>query len=153
VANIDARVNPLAIKLCGNPAPRDDLESKLSIAHSAAVALLDGAAGVAQYREARVTDAAVTALCEKVVVNADVTIGTEQARVRILLSNGTAHELFVKHARGSIGRPLSDAELEAKFRGLAATALTPPQIDAALAVCASLETRDDAADLARVAAG
>jgi hypothetical protein len=48
---------------------------------------------------------------------------------------------------------LSDAELEAKFRGLAATVLTPTQIDAALAVCASLETRADAADLSRATAG
>jgi 2-methylcitrate dehydratase PrpD len=153
VSRVEVNVNPLAIKLCGNPAPRDGLESKLSIAHSVAVALSDGAAGVAQYREARVTDVAVIALRAKVVVNADAAIGTEQARVRVALSNGAAHELFVEHARGSSARPLSDAELEAKFRGLATTVLRPLQIDAALAVCSSIETRADAADLARAAAG
>jgi 2-methylcitrate dehydratase PrpD len=153
VSRVEVNVNPLAIQLCGNPAPRDGLESKLSIAHSVAVALSDGAAGVAQYREARITDAAVIALRAKVAVNADAAIGTEQARVRIALSNGAAHELFVEHARGSSARPLSDAELEAKFRGLAAGVLNPTQIDTALVVCASLETRDDAADLARAAAG
>jgi hypothetical protein len=61
--------------------------------------------------------------------------------------------LFVEHARGSSARPLSNAELEAKFRGLATTVLRPLQIDAALAVCSSIETRADAADLARAAAG
>ena len=153
VTRVEVTVNPLAIKLCGNPAPRDDLEAKLSIAHSVAVALSDGAAGVAQYQNARVADPVVIALREAVALTADAAIGKGQARVRIILANGAAHETFVERARGSSGRSLSDAELEAKFRGLAAGVLTRPKIDAALAVCASLETRDDAGDLARAAAG
>ena len=152
VTRVEVQVSPLAIKLCGNPAPRDGLESKLSIAHSVAVALLDGAAGVAQYVDARVTDPVAILLRDKVVSTADAAIGKQQARVRIVLANGVAHELFVAHARGSSGRPLSDAELTTKFRGLAAGVLSPAQIDAALAVCNSLETQADAGDLARTAA-
>jgi 2-methylcitrate dehydratase PrpD len=152
VTRIEVIVNPLAIKLCGNPAPRDGLEAKLSISHSAAVALLDGSADVSQYLDARAADPAVIALRGKVVLNADAAIGKEQARVRIVLAGGTAHETFVEHARGSSARPLSDAELEMKFRGLTAEVLSPAQIDAALAVCASLETRADVGDLAHAAA-
>lgn len=153
VARIEIDVNPLAIKLCGNPAPRDGLEAKLSIAHSAAAALLDGAAGVAQYAEARVHDAALMRLRDRVRLNADTTIGKEQARVRIISANGAAYELFVQDARGSRGRPLSEAELEIKFRGLACGVLPPAQIDAALRVCAALETCADVGALARAAAG
>jgi 2-methylcitrate dehydratase PrpD len=153
VASIEVSVNPLTIKLCGNPAPRDGLEAKLSIAHSVAVALLDGAAGVAQYFDARVVDPAVIALRERVALTADAAIDKEQAHVCIMLADGASYDMFVAQARGSSTRPLSDAELATKFRGLAATVLTPAQINAALAVCASLETRADAADLARAAVG
>lgn len=149
ITRIEVHVNPLAIKLCGNPVPRDGLESKLSIQHSAAVALLDGAAGVAQFVDARVTDPAVIVLRAKVTLIAGAAIGKEQARVYLLLANGTNHEIFVEHARGSLARPLSDAELETKFRALTAGVLTPVQIDTALATCATLETRSNAADLAR----
>jgi len=60
--------------------------------------------------------------------------------------------LFVEHARGSSGRPLSDAALETKFRGLAAGILSPVQIETALSVCTSLESCADAGDLARAVA-
>ena len=153
VTRIEVTVNPLASKLCGNPAPRDGLEAKLSIAHSVAVALTDGAAGVAQYLDARVADPAVIALRDKVALNTDAAIGKEQARVRITLAHGTGYELFVEHARGSSGRPLSDADLETKFRGLAAGASAPAQIDAVLTICNALESCADVGDLARAAAG
>ncbi len=149
IARIELRVNPLAIKLCGNPAPRDGLESKLSIAHAVAAAMLDGAAGVAQFTDMRVATSAVIALREKVALTADAAIGKEQAHARVTLAGGTNHELFVMHARGSLARPLSDAELATKFRALAAGVLTPAKIETALAVCATLETRGDAADLVR----
>ena len=153
VASIEIDVNPLAIKLCGNPAPRDGLEAKLSIAHSVAAALLDGAAGVAQYADARVHDAALIRLRDRVRLNADTTIGKEQARVRITSASGTTHELFVPHARGSRGRPLSEVELDTKFRGLAGGVLSPAQIDTTLGVCAALESCADVGELARAAAG
>ena len=153
ISRIEVAVHPLAIKLCGNQAPRDGLEAKLSIAHSVAVALTDGAAGVAQYRDARVSNAAIMALRDKVVLNADAAIGKEQARVCIALADGHAHELFVKHARGSSGRPLSDAELESKFRGLADGVLLPPQVETALRICRALESITNTGELARAAAG
>ena len=153
ISRIEVAVNPLAIKLCGNPTPRDGLEAKLSIAHSVAVTLADGAAGVVQYRDTRVTDPAIMALRDKVILNADAAIGKEQARVRIALHGGTSHELFVKHARGSNGRPLSDAELEAKFRELADGVLLPPQTGTALEICRALESITDAGELARAATG
>jgi 2-methylcitrate dehydratase PrpD len=153
VTRIEVTINPLASKLCGNPAPRDGLEAKLSIAHSVAVALTDGAADVAQYLDARVADPAVIALRDKMVLNTAAAIGKEQARVRIISASGTTHELFVPHARGSRGRPLSEVELDTKFRGLAGGVLAPAQIDTTLGVCAALESCADVGELARAAAG
>ena len=149
IAKVDITVPPLTEKLCGRKAPRDSLEGKLSVYHSAAVALLDGAAGVSQYLDARVRDPRVVSLRERVAVSVDPALGNEQARVRISLTSGAVHELFVEKARGSLARPLSDGELEAKFRDLAATELAPGEIDQLLRHCRSLEQLPDAAVLAR----
>ena len=122
IGRVEIVVNPLAQTLCGRKAPRDSLEGKLSLYHSAAVALIDGEAGVGQYLDARVTSPDVVALRDRIFVHTDEEISVEQARVRIALTDGASHETFVERARGSLGRPLTDAELEAKFRALAATA-------------------------------
>ena len=114
---------------------------------------IDGAAGVAQYCDARVNDPAVQALRAKVAVHANAAIGKEQARVRVRLAGGAVHEMFVKHARGSSGRPLDDAELESKFRALAAGTLAPPQLGTVLQKCQSLDNCADVAELASAAAG
>ena len=149
IARIDLAVNPLAERLCGRKAPRDSLEGKLSLYHSAAVALCDGEAGVAQFLDGRVTAADVVALREKIFVEVDSDIAAEQARVRVRLENGQVHETFIDQARGSLARPMTDAELEAKFRRLAACELVPAQVDRLVEACWSLERLPDASIIAR----
>lgn len=149
VAKVELGVNPLVERLCGRKAPRDSLEGKLSVYHSAAVALRDGQAGVRQYLDERVTAPDVIALRDKVVLNIDPAIGPEQARVRVVLVSGASHETFVGQARGSLERPMMDAELDAKFRALAASELAPLQVDLLAKQCWSLHELPDAAVIAR----
>lgn len=149
LAKVELTVNPLTDKLCGRKAPKDSLEGKLSVYHSAAVAFCDGAAGVRQYLDDRVTAPDVIALREKVELRTDDAIGPEQARVRVTTKNGKSYETFVERARGSLERPMSDAELDAKFRALAATELKPAQIEKLAEECWSLAKMPDAAALAR----
>jgi 2-methylcitrate dehydratase PrpD len=149
IARVEVFINPLAQQLCGNPTPHDSLEGKLSLYHAAAVSLLDGAAGVYQFLDARVVDSHVVALRERVAVHVDAAIGKEQARVRIALADGTVNEMFVERARGCLERPLTDAELEAKFRGLAATELSPAAVERLVGHCWSLADLPDAAVIAR----
>lgn len=149
IARVEVAINPLAEQLCGRTAPRDSLEGKLSLYHSAAVALADGEVGVRQFTDARVVDPRVVAIRDKVTVSTDPSIGREQARVRISLADGRRHELFVEHARGALERPMTDAELEAKFRNLAATELAPPAVERLIEQCRSLARLPDAAVIAR----
>ena len=149
IAKVEVGVNSLVERLCGRKAPRDSLEGKLSVYHSAAVALRDGQAGVRQYLDDRVAAPDVIALRDKVVLNIDPAIGPEQARVRVVLSNGASHEAFVAQARGSLERPMTDAELDAKFRALAASELASAQIERLAAQCWSLHELPDAAVIAR----
>lgn len=149
IAGIEIFANPLAQTLCGRKTPRDSLEGKLSLYHSAAVALRDGEAGVLQYTDARVLDPQVVALRDKVTVSTDAAIGPEQARVRVVLADGKSHEMYVERARGCLERPMTDAELEAKFRSLAAAELTPEEVDKLVEQCWSLADLPDAAVIAR----
>src|SRR5204862_1435381 len=51
VSEIALRVNPLVLAITGVIDPSTGLQSKFSTLHSAAVALIDGAAGTAQYSD------------------------------------------------------------------------------------------------------
>lgn len=152
ISKVEITIGPLARQLCGNKTPRDGLEGKLSLYHSAVVALLDGDAGVHQYTDARVNDPRVVAFRDKITVSSDGAIGKEQARVRITLTNGKSLEMFVEHARGCLQRPLSDADLEAKFRSLAAAELAPPAVEHLIEQCWSLAELPDAGAIARAGA-
>jgi hypothetical protein len=57
--------------------------------------------------------------------------------------------MFVERARGSLERPMTDAELDAKFRSLAASELAPAEIDRLAEQCWSLSELADAAVIAR----
>src|SRR6202007_2666831 len=82
--------------------------------HSAAVALIDGAAGVAQYSDARASDPAVVALRRKVKAVADDSVRKDEA-YGVAPAAGKRHEIHVAHASGTAANPMSDAAIEAKF--------------------------------------
>jgi len=115
------------------------------------VAIVDGAAGPGQYSDARVADPAVVALRERVRAEVDPALAEDAAHVRIRLKDGRTLDCAVEHALGSLERPMSDRDLEAKFRELAAVALDCAAIDALIAACWSLDMSGDVAELARLA--
>ena len=147
---IDLQVHPLVLELTGKQAPRTGLEGKFSVYHSCAVAIADGAAGQAQYSDARVADPKVVALRERVHAQASGVIAEDAAGVRIRLKDGRVLECRVEHALGSRGRPMSDSNLEMKFRDLSSAVLEPSAIDALIAACWTLDASPDAGALARM---
>src|SRR6202161_336839 len=56
VSKISLRVHPFVLSITDVADPSTGLQSKFSTVHSAAVALVDGAAGIAQYSDARARD-------------------------------------------------------------------------------------------------
>jgi len=122
ISEIALRVHPLVLSITGVVEPSTGLQSKFSTLHSAAVALIDGAAGVAQYSDASATDAAVAALRRKVKPVADETLRKDEAYASILVSN-RRHEAHIAHASGTTDNPMSDAAIEAKFLANAAPAI------------------------------
>jgi 2-methylcitrate dehydratase PrpD len=147
---IELTVHPLVLELTGKKAPRSGLEGKFSVYHSAAVAIVDGAAGQAQYSDARVADPAVVTLREHVRAVVDPKLSEDAAHVRIRLRDGRTLERQVAHALGSLGNPMRDRDLEAKFRGLCAPILGADASEGIIAACWKLEANADSGSLARL---
>jgi 2-methylcitrate dehydratase PrpD len=149
IESVDLRVHPLVLELTGKKAPASGLEGKFSVYHSAAVALVRGGAGLAEYEDAAVQDRIVIGVRDRVTATADTTIGEEQVRARVVLKDGRRLEKYIEHAIGSLERPLSDSDLEAKFRGQARSVLSEAQTGELLSLCWSLSSLSDAGLIAR----
>ena len=108
MSEIALRVHPLVLSITGVVEPSTGLQSKFSTLHSAAVALVDGAAGIAQYSDAKATDPAVAALRRKVKAVADETLRKDEAYAAIV-AGGKRHEVHIAHASGTADNPMSDA--------------------------------------------
>jgi len=147
---IELEVHPLVLELTGKKAPRSGLEGKFSVYHSAAVAIIDGAAGQAQYSDTKVVDPVVVALRERVQALVDPALSEDAAHVRIRLLDGRTLERHVAHALGSVGNPMRDQDLEAKFRSLCAPILDEDAIEDIIAACWKFGADTDSGSLARL---
>jgi len=147
IERVDVRLNPLALELAGKPAPATGLEGKLSVYHAAAVALLYGRAGVAEFTDECVRRAEVLSLRQKVVATPDGTLDKAAAHVRIALKDGRALERDVPYAIGSLDRSKSAGDTESKFRELACEASL--DADQVIRLVWSLDGLDDAASIVR----
>jgi hypothetical protein len=72
----------------------------------------------------------------------------DEAEVAVTLVDGRVLTQHIEHAVGSLERPMADAGLEQKLRGLAEDVLTDAQTNDLIARVWSLENLDDAAALA-----
>jgi 2-methylcitrate dehydratase PrpD len=118
VASIELEVHPLVLELTGKKTPRTGLEGKFSVYHSAAVAIIHGAAGEQEYADAVVASPETIALRDRVNAVANPGIREDEVKIRLKTRDGRTLEKHVAHAIGSLERPMSDADLEAKFRGM-----------------------------------
>src|SRR5258707_28328 len=122
------------------------VQSKLPAVHSAAVALVDGAAGIAQYSDARATDPVVAALRCKTKAIADATLGSDEAYAAIV-AGGKRHEAQIPHATGTAANPMSDAAIQAKFRANATPVIGGKRAQSVVEFVWTLERQRDVRDL------
>ena len=146
VDEIALRVHPLVLSITGVVEPSTGLQSKFSTLHSAAVALIDGAAGLAQYSDARASDPIVSALRRKVKAVADETLRKDEAWAAISVG-GRRHEIHIAHASGTADNPMSDAAIEAKFLANATPAIGSGRAERVRSLVWSLEKLPDVRDL------
>ena len=114
-----------AVEICGNPDPQTVYEAKFSLPYSVAAALITGAARFDAFSDARLADSEIRALIGKVTVVLDDTAeaafpGRRSATVTVETTDGRKLERYAPTRKGDPDDPLTDQELEAKYRDLAA---------------------------------
>lgn len=149
VVGIELRVHPCVLARSLLEPPANVAQARCSLSHAAAVALVDGAAGREQFSGSRVKSARVAAMRQRVAVRGDASLAHEAAHVVLRLADGRSVEHAVRCARGQPARPLSDAELSAKFRDLAADVLATDQAERLLALAWNVRALGDVGALVR----
>lgn len=119
-----------SIRIVGTPllkarADRPDVttgrEAQVSAQHAVAISLLRGVAGAAEFSDEAVADAEVRSFRKMVIaVDVDDQIPVETAKLKIEFVSGQLIEVSEEVATGSLGRPMDDEALKAKFNTLAA---------------------------------
>jgi len=151
LARIDLKVHSLVLELTGKKEPADGLQGKFSVYHGCAAGLIFGRASEDEYADAIVTRPDVVEVRGK--VHATIDDGIDEASVEAVatLTDGRTVRVHVEHAIGSLQRPMSDADLEAKFRGMADAVLGAGQAQQLIAACWQLGQAADAGQVARLA--
>jgi 2-methylcitrate dehydratase PrpD len=114
--------------------PRDGLQSKFSLPFAAAAALVDGAAGLRQFTDARVSTPVIRSLMNRITLirrkrAPGRRVGGIETSVAISLHNGAVLRTRDSVARGHPARPASRADIEEKFYQCAARVLPANRID------------------------
>jgi 2-methylcitrate dehydratase PrpD len=143
IARIDLKVHPLVLELTGKQSPRTGLEAKFSVYHACAAGILFGSAGEAQFDDALVVRGDVVALRDRIRATVDASIAEDAADLSVTLADGRTLHLFVAHAIGSLERPMSDADLEAKFHGLVDPVLGAARAQQLVAMLHAIGTAPD----------
>ncbi|QHI98311.1 MmgE/PrpD family protein [Xylophilus rhododendri] len=119
IESMELTGHPLLRQRTDRPGVTSGRQSQVSAQHAVPVSLLRRRAGLEEFSDAAVQDPAVRSLGAKVRFTDDDTMTVDAARVRIRYADGSELQHSVEFARGSLGRPLTDAELEQKLRELA----------------------------------
>ncbi|MGI9335599.1 MAG: MmgE/PrpD family protein [Gammaproteobacteria bacterium] len=105
--------------LSDKQAPANPYSAKFSVPYCLAVAFHDGAVGLEQFTDARLTDPAVRSLAAKVryVVDPDDEYPDNYTgHLRVRFTDGSVESFHQPHFRGGVHAPLTREEITAKFR-------------------------------------
>lgn len=145
IQTIELWVHPQVISITGTHVPTTGLHSKFSIYHSTAVAMIDGAAGIAQYSDSRAADPMISKLRGKINVVVDESLRKDQARARVLVE-GNQYETLIEHAIGTTHNPMSDEAIESKFLANTANTISKQQSASLIATAWNFDQISDIRD-------
>ena len=135
IDRIELKVHSLVLELTGKKEPQDGLQAKFSVYHGCAAGLTFGYAAEEEFSDEVVNRADMVALRRKVVATVDDSIDEASADVTAVLLDGRRVHVFVEHAIGSLKNPMSDTQLEAKFKGMSDAILGAGQTSELINAC------------------
>jgi 2-methylcitrate dehydratase PrpD len=130
--------------------PHAPLEGKFSLHYCLAVALLEGAVGLASFTPDKIADARIRSLIPRIAMEVDDDIrhdGEFATRVTVVTASGRRLERFVPLAMGKPARWFSTQRMQQKFLDCAETVLGPQGCSQAFD---ALRTLDSPAPVAKI---
>ena len=123
-----------------------------SLPYCVAVALTDGKVTLDSFDAAHLQNQSLLALVQKIEVKANAELNTRYPegipnRITIQAKDGATHSHEVTFPRGHAHNPMTDAEVETKFRALAEPLLPASHIAEILERCWNLEAQTDISQL------
>lgn len=153
VTEIESTVHGYVSWVTAKESPSTGLEGKFSIFHAAAVAMVDGAARLAQFTDERVNDPQVASMRDRVSITVDDDLPKCAARVRVTTTDGRVLDHEVSANKGTRENPMSDEELHDKALDLVAPVIGTTAAQGLLTACWNLSSAQDFGALARATRG
>ncbi len=147
------RVAPLVMDLCNQQNITQGLEGKFSVYHGAAIGLVRGKAGIREYSDEAVNDPAIKRVRESATAVGDPSVTEDQANIEVELTNGEKISRFVEKSLGNIHRPMTNEQLNDKFRDQAVLALPAEKVERIIELCWRIDQLADVNELVQQACG
>ena len=150
IAAVRLRVAPIVKDLCDKRNVATGLEGKFSAYHGAAVGLARGKGGLAEFTDAAACDPFLRQLRSRIESIADESITPDGVSVEVDMISGEKYRKTIEHSIGNLKHPLSNAQLDEKFREQA-DRIPSSQADALIAACWNIEEINDVSRLIALA--
>ena len=141
-----------AEELCGNSDPKTAFEAKFSLVYCCSAAMLWGSVRMAAFAPDRLADQENREFMKRITLVTDPECqgnfpALRSAKVEIETTDGRLLKHYATTRRGDPDAPLSDSELEEKYRELAGPVLGDAEADSLLAAIWGVDRVDNARDL------
>ena len=147
------RVAPLVMDLCNQQNITRGLQGKFSVYHGAAIGLVRGKAGIREYTDEAVNDPAIKRVRESATAVGDASLTEDQANIEVELASGEKISRLVEKSLGNINRPLTNQQLDDKFRDQAVLALPADRVERVIELCWRIDQLADVNELVQQACG
>ena len=149
IASVALTTHPLVLELTGKRTPATGLESKFSVFHAAATALLRGDGAPTAFTDEIATLPEIMDLRDRITATPDPECHEASVTIDVTFRDGSTLRKHVHRAIGSHDVPLTDAQIDAKFRTQSAFVIGEAATDRLLALCWTTPQLTDVADIAR----
>ncbi|HZP35858.1 MAG TPA: MmgE/PrpD family protein [Methylomirabilota bacterium] len=131
VARVRITISEMSRRMIGGTRIASVLDAQMSLTYAVAAILVRGHLDLRDFEDAALADPAVHAMMARIDLVVDPAAHGERQTVEIETRDGRRLHARVEDPRGHWDNPLTDAELRAKFLGLAGPALGPDAARAA----------------------
>jgi len=155
IKHVDAFISEPTYQHCAWPYRSQSVTAaQMNLFYGLAVMAIDGAVSAAQFQSDRISDPRILNFIERISATSDAAINAggpmarHTARLVVTAADGRTHELTVETRKGSPENPLTEADVEDKFRANAGTVLSDARVDEVFELVTGIDAVDDIGRLA-----